>query len=185
MVLFDTFEQLDNIIQISNDLKAKILSNQAQYAKYNDLLPDANELILLQSALARLFESTVYMDDYAIKYVLEALGNLIINSLSHYDTLDQSIPTIVRHNSINISHNSVLSIPRPKGRLFALVNLLATIEHNMFRIGTAKLWETAISHLSVVIVHSNAAMRKFGILALSSLAQIALKDINQKELQKK
>lgn len=57
-------------------------------------------------------------------------------------------------------------------RMFALVSLVTTIEHNLFRID--RLWDVAVSHLNCVINHKNASIRQYGMECLTRLAIQAL-----------
>ena len=56
--------------------------------------------------------------------------------------------------------------------MFALVNLITTIEHNMHRI--ASLWDVAVSHLNCIVNHKLAPIRRYGVESLTRLCVQAL-----------
>lgn len=59
--------------------------------------------------------------------------------------------------------------------MFALTNLVQTVEYNMFRIG--ELWQFCLDHLNCVIRHRSASARSFGVLCLNRLIKQALKQL--------
>ena len=163
-----------------------------------------DELVILESALSRLFESTKYLDDAALVNVLSALGTLSLSSLANAATNDHDSSSVTPASplpttgtgsaSVSITSRNPASAPTAAsssaastastGRgtknpvrpvhVFALVNLVATIEHNMFRIGSSDIWSYAVGHLNSVITHRDASFRKYGVESLTKLIVPAL-----------
>jgi hypothetical protein len=159
LVVLETFQQLDLIIAISQELSNKLAreSSTNNNDLYAAILPNKTELNILQSALNRLFESTKYLEDLALTHVLTALGSLSLANLAQAATLD----------STN-NNNSI--------RLFGVVHLLSTLENNLFRLfsSSANLWELGVGHLTCVINHKELKLRNYGLEALKKLILLAL-----------
>jgi len=167
------------------------------------MLPHQTEIGIMAAALSRLFESTRYLDDRAVTHVLSALGTLNLSALANAATNDQGdtrpgallggvAPSVhATHPSLGGSTGgsaavsgggggitvggALVSAPSPQSiRMFALVNLVATLEHNLFRLTSARLWDIGVGHLTCVINHRNADIRQFGVAALTRIAVLAL-----------
>jgi hypothetical protein len=160
---------------------------------YNSLLPHQTEINIMASALSRLFESTKYLDDKAVTHVLSALGTLSLSALANAATNGEGSDGRPAHvggaslpmpGSAHTAHSiggsgsgaSLLSTPAPQSiRMFALVNLISTLEHNLFRLTTAHLWDIGVGHLTCVINHKDSFIRSYGVAALTKIAILALK----------
>lgn len=95
----------------------------------------------------RLFEATRFLEDASIAHVLSALGTLSLAALANAATSDvaevgnkgsrQQLQALIAQQ-VKGTRDGVVTA-NSTVRMFALVNLIATIEHNMFRIGSAKV----------------------------------------------
>lgn len=169
--VLDTFERLDTIILLSGELQHRLNRDPWLAPLVHALLPNQGELAIMAAALARLFESSKYLDDSSIAHLLSALGTLSLQSLAHAATADSSDDLQARITQAvggmdavggqdggvrslggggvggggssggSSSGNSSVAYarPPPRVRMFALSNLIATIEHNMFRVASAKV----------------------------------------------
>jgi hypothetical protein len=126
---------------------------------YKGLVPNQNELHLLGTALTRMFESTRYLDDTALFHVLAALGTLSLSCLAnatHVEVITtgsdgssgggSSTSGAGGSGATQAKSGGPLSLRPPPMRMFALVNLLATVEHNMFRIAHYKVFSFVHLH---------------------------------------
>ena len=166
-IVLETFHSLDTVIQLSQEVQQRSLRDTpAMQEQYKQILPNPAEIIIMNTALGRLFESTRYLDDAAVTQVLSALGALSLTTLAAAGDVPSSLPTSPAGTG--------RGEPPPTMRVFSLANLIATIEHNMFRISSAKLWELGINHLTCVITHRDARMRAYGVEALRKLTILAL-----------
>ena len=165
-IVLETFHSLDTVIQLSQEVQTRMMRDTAaMQEQYKQILPNAAEIVIMNTALSRLFESTRYLDDAAVTQVLSALGALSLTTLAAAGDTPPSLAT---------SPGSTSRDPPPTMRVFSLANLIATIEHNMFRISSAKLWELGINHLTCVITHRDPRIRAYGVEALRKLTILAL-----------
>ena len=166
-IVLETFHALDTIIQLSQEVQGRMMRDSAAMQEgYKQILPNPAEVAIMNTALSRLFESTRYLDDAAVTQVLSALGALSLTTLAAAGDTPASLPTS--------PSGSTSREPPPTMRVFSLANLIATIEFNMFRISSAKLWELGINHLTCVITHRDARIRAYGVEALRKLTILAL-----------
>ena len=167
-VVLETFHQLDTVIQLTQEIQARMMRGGGESKdEYTKILPNANEIIIMSTALARLFESTRYLDDAAVTQVLSALGALSLTTLAAAGDVSSTASSGGRADAVGAGAASSM-------RIFSLANLIATIEHNMFRISSAKLWSLGINHLTCVITHRDARIRAYGVEALRKLTILAL-----------
>ena len=170
-IVLETFHQLDTVIQLSAEVQSRMLrDSSALQEQYRTILPNAAEIVIMNTALSRLFESTRFLDDAAVTQVLSALGALSLTTLAAAGDAPSSLPT--SPSGGRAGDPAALGIASM--RVFSLANLIATIEHNMFRISSARLWQLGISHLTCVITHRDARMRAYGVEALRKLTCLAL-----------
>ena len=172
-VVLETFHQLDTVIQLTQEIQARMMRGGAEAKEeYGKILPNASEIIIMSTALSRLFESTRYLDDAAVTQVLSALGALSLTTLAaagDASSLSMSSLSGGRGSGVEAGGAGVSNM-----RIFSLANLIATIEHNMFRISSAKLWSLGINHLTCVITHRDPRIRAYGVEALRKLTILAL-----------
>lgn len=69
-------------------------------------------------------------------------------------------------NKVGYYFNPFLQPVSPM-RMFALVNLMRTLETNLFRLD--RLWDVAEGNLNCVINHKNANIRRYGMDCFSKL----------------
>jgi hypothetical protein len=186
LTVLETFQTLDTIIHVSNELNYRLSRESAFTEMYQSLLPHQTEINIMAGALSRLFESTRYLDDVSVTHVLSALGTLSLSSLANAATsegMDRSsaasaltAPTSGHASTLphNVSSLPLNLAPPATIRMFALINLIATLEHNMFRITSARLWEIGIGHLTCVINHKDSQIRQYGVAALTKITILAL-----------
>jgi len=202
LTVLETFQTLDTLIQFTHALQYRLSregGNAFQTWLHSNLVPHQTEISILSAALSRLFESTRFLDDQAVTHVLSALGTLSLASLANAATSDGLDHPHMRSSSSTSSSlpgfsstvgttlpGSLASFPSSVGvgappsppglRLFALANLVAVLEHNLFRITSpkARLWEIGVGHLTCVVNHREANMRRYGVAALTKVTILAL-----------
>ena len=170
-IVLETFHQLDTVIQLTQEIQSRMLRGGGELKdEYAKILPNASEIVIMSTALSRLFESTRYLDDAAVTQVLSALGALSLTTLAAAgDASMSSLSSGGRGSGVEAGSAGVANM-----RIFSLANLIATIEHNMFRISSAKLWSLGINHLTCVITHRDPRIRAYGVEALRKLTILAL-----------
>lgn len=169
-------------------LKAQKLNqsnNSSQHKNEQDLsiqnFEESKELNLLKAALSKLFESSKNLSYSSVNDLLNSLGTLSLTSLANAAATENfnspaGLPTKKKENSARGN-----KISRPRMRMFALMNLMTTIEQNMFRI--QKIWDVAVGHLNCVITHKNSSIRHYGIECFTRLAIKALQTISDSNIQ--
>ena len=172
-IVLETFHQLDTVIQLTQEIQARMMRGGGEMKdEYGKILPNASEIVIMSTALSRLFESTRYLDDAAVTQVLSALGALSLTTLAaagDASSLSMSSLSGGRGGGAEAANAGVSNM-----RIFSLANLIATIEHNLFRISSAKLWSLGINHLTCVITHRDPRIRAYGVEALRKLTILAL-----------
>ena len=135
---------------IKHPLKSKILS----------FCPPEDQIAEISINLARLFINTSTYDDAALGHLLSCLGTLSLSALANASVSVEDVTRLQLNSQLNSSIPSsssslsglgldgerldalqtLVNTYHPDVRMFALVNLIATIEHNMSRIGSSRLW---------------------------------------------
>ena len=171
-IVLETFHQLDTVIQLTQEIQTRMMRGGGELKEeYSKILPNASEIVIMSTALSRLFESTRYLDDAAVTQVLSALGALSLTTLAAAgDASSLSTSSLSGGRGSGVDAGGGVS----NMRIFSLANLIATIEHNMFRISSAKLWSLGINHLTCVITHRDPRIRAYGVEALRKLTILAL-----------
>ena len=171
---------------LSSSLSSTSLTERGGVASFEvdgSQMPSSEDLTQLTSALDKLFESTRYLDDSAIVHLLSSLGTLSLSALANAATHDTEAGPTPQAMERNIRHGrapiTIGQIPRTGGsgqapRMFAVIKLIETIEYNIFRIGSANIWEIAVGHLNCVINHRDASIRRYGVESLATLTSKAL-----------
>eukprot|EP01083_Nonionella_stella_P033465 91619_1 len=176
MSLLETFEALDRLF-LANE--ALFRSQQIKGIKGDQIQitqQQFDDIRLLKEAMARLFESSSKLTLPAVHSVLAALGTLSLCSLANAASTENNagtpdLPTRAASTKTNAAASPGGKF-EPRLRMFALVNLITTIEHNMYRIDS--LWDVAVSHLNCIVNHKLPPIRRYGVDSLTKLCVLAI-----------
>eukprot|EP00742_Colponemidia_sp_Colp-10_P001901 GILJ01002032.1.p1 GENE.GILJ01002032.1~~GILJ01002032.1.p1 ORF type:complete len:787 (-),score=109.28 GILJ01002032.1:1044-3107(-) len=159
-LVLDTLDHLDRII---HDSRVNQATNAAIPVPPTSSSISA-ELNILANLLARLFESTRFLNDPALLDMLRALGNLTLQFLEQVATGSS--------NAVPTASPTVGPVSNKTLRMFAMTKMVDTALGNMDRVPL--FWDLMVSELDCVANSKNVRIRQLGVESLVKLITAAL-----------